>query len=131
MVACLILGGLALVAAIGFLSLAIYSANPTHLISVPGVLTEKKGYKHLRVKRRHIPVYTEYAYTYEVKGKLYYYRGAEEKHRRFVPQRVSIVYLKGFPRIAGVERFSAAALWILGILFSLLGLLCFVAVAVA
>ena len=119
-IAFLCIGGIFLTIALGFLCLSLYSSNQSHWIAVSAELHKSKSYRNVWIKRRRIPVYTEYAYAYKVKGKVYYYRGAEEKSRRTLRPRATVVYLKGFPRIASLETASCASIWILTVILFLL-----------
>ena len=119
-IAFLCIGGIFLTIALGFLCLSLYSSNQSHWIAVSAELHKSKSYRNVWIKRRHIPVYTEYTYAYKVKGKVYYYQGAEEKGRRTLHPRATIVYLKGFPRIASLESFSCTSIWILTVMIFLM-----------
>ena len=119
-IAFLCIGGIFLAIALGFLCLSLYSSNQSHWIAVSAELHKSKSYRNVWIKRRRIPVYTEYTYAYKVKGKVYYYQGAEENGRRTLHPRATIVYLKGFPRIASLESFSCTSIWILTVMIFLM-----------
>lgn len=109
-----------------FIVLAIRSRNPQNLVSVPGELTKLKGYKNYKMKSYAVPNMTEYTYTYTVNGKQYELRGAQRTHPRNVRKRVSIIYLRGFPRCAYEEHFSGITEWLIAISLIVLGALCIV-----
>lgn len=89
-----------------FLLVAVRSRNSDYLITVSGELTRIKGFKNVRTKYYFAKNMSDYIYTYTVGNKRYKYRGSQLTHPRKVLKRITIVYLKGFPRIAYAEHFS-------------------------
>lgn len=109
-----------------FAVLSIQSKNPNNLISTTGKLTQRKSYKNYRIKNRTVPNVTEYTYTYIVNGKRYHLRGNHYAHPRNVRKRVTIVYLRGFPRCAYEEHYSGTLEWLLAISLIALGAFCII-----
>ncbi|MBE6932772.1 MAG: hypothetical protein E7464_05290 [Ruminococcaceae bacterium] len=68
-----------------------------------------------------IRVYTRYAYTYTVRGRMYRYsnEGAHSK-RRLLPK-ARMIYIKWFPWHAYPYKFKGTKEWVFGILFLLMG----------
>ena len=91
-----------------FLFLAFKGRNPQNLINVPGELTQRKGFKNIRIKTYTVKNLTDYAYSYEVNGKQYVLKGTQWTHPRKLFKKVSIIYLRGFPRVAYIEHFTGA-----------------------
>jgi hypothetical protein len=104
-----------------FAVLAIQSKNVNNLISTTGELTKKKGYKNYKLKSGSVPNAVEYTYTYIVGGKSYHISGVQHTHSRNLRKRVTIVYLRGFPRCAYVESFSGIQEWLLAVSFTAMG----------
>lgn len=70
-----------------------------------------------------IPVLTEYTYTYSVKKKAYRYSGSAQRAKGHLLPKVSMVYLKWFPRHAYPNKFSGTKEWALTFVFLLIGIL--------
>lgn len=104
--------------------LALKSKNPKNLISVTAVLVERKGFKNVKIKNYIVKNVTDYVYSYEANGKRYLLKGTQRTHPRNILKHTSIVYLRGFPRIAYIDRFSGTTVWTLTILLTLLGAFC-------
>lgn len=92
-------------------------------------MVKAKHYKNLHTKYGFVPNWCDCAYVYHVGGKTYKFRTGEKKNKNALRSKVEIVYVKGFPRRAGIERYRsdesfaiAGALLVLG-LFLLLVLL--------
>lgn len=122
----LVFGVVSILFGLFFLILAIRSRNPGNLILTSGELTQQKGFRNYKMKNCAVPIMTEYTYTYTVCGKQYRLRGKQRVHPRNVRKRISIVYLRGFPRCAYEGRFSGIAEWLIAISLIALGALCFV-----
>ncbi|MGM9600727.1 MAG: hypothetical protein ACI3W5_03940 [Faecousia sp.] len=118
----LIFGIVMLFPGILFTALAIQSRNPDNLISTTGELTKKKDYKNYKLKTRSVPNAVKYTYTYKVNGKSYHLCGTQLTHSRNLHKRITIVYLRSFPRCAYEECFTGAAEWLLAISFSAMGI---------
>lgn len=117
-------GILMLLLGLFYLWLALRSRNPKNLISVTGVLAERKGFKNVKIKNYIVKNVTDYVYSYEANGKRYLLKYTQYTHPRNILKRVTIVYLRGFPRIACIEHFSGATEWTLAILLILFGAFC-------
>ena len=121
MVFFLVFGAIMLLPGIFFMILAMQGRNPNNLISTTGDLSGKTEFKNYKLKNRSVPNAVEYTYTYQVKGKSYHLRGVQLTHPRNLRKRVTVVYLRSFPRCAYEEQFSGLAQWLLGISFSAMG----------
>ena len=124
MIFLLVFGAASLLSGLFFMVLAIRGRTPKNLVSVTGELTQQKGYKNYKMKNYTIPNMTECTYTYTVNGKSYQLRSAKRTHPRNVRKRVSIVYLRGFPRCAYEEHFSGIIEWLLAVSLIVLGGFC-------
>ena len=125
----LILGIACIIAGLFNIMLAVMSMNPKNLITVPGELVKKKGFKNYpRAGSKTdvtVPNATEYTYAYKVDNKTYKLNCVAYTHSRNIMNRVPIVYLRGFPRIASERRFYSDRYWIFGIGFTLCGIFFF------
>ena len=98
----------AVVFAIGgiFLFLALWGRDPRHLGTAVGKLDQSK--KVMRQAHRYsskkIPVTTA-LYRYEVNGKTYRLRREGLFGRSTLLPRITVVYLKGFPRFGYLEKY--------------------------
>ncbi|MBQ7875126.1 MAG: hypothetical protein IJ306_08245 [Oscillospiraceae bacterium] len=102
--------------------LAVMSMNPKNLVTVPGKLVKKKGFKEYpRGRNGHAPNATEYTYAYEVNNKTYKLNYVAYTHQRNIRNSAPIVYLRGFPWLAYERKFYSDREWILGIAFILFG----------
>ena len=118
----LVFGILMLLLGLFFAGLAIRSKNPNNLISATGELTRKKDFKNYKLKNRSVPNAVEYTYTYTVNCKSYHLRGVQHTHSRNLHKRITIVYLRGFPRCAYEENFSGIQEWLIAISFTAMGI---------
>ena len=80
-----------------------------------GKLVKTDTARNVRVKYGTIPILTNFTYVYTVNGHTYRYRGEKAKHKRYVPQKVHLVFVKWFPRHAYPNRFKGTGEWVLGI----------------
>ena len=85
------------------------------------LLDKKTAFKKYRLKTGTVPNAVEYTYTYKVNGKLYHLRGVQHTHSRNLRKRVTIVYLRSFPRRAYEEHFSGIVEWLIAVSFSTMG----------
>ena len=107
-----------------FAGLAILGMNPGNLDSTVGELKHKKGYKQYKLKNRTVANATEYTYTYTVNGKVYSLRGERLMRSQNLRKRMSIVYLRCFPRCAYEDKFTGIAEWLIGGSLIVLGSFC-------
>ncbi len=92
-----------------FLYLVLMSRKPEHRVTTTAELTKVTGYKNVVCKDgRIIKNQAGYTYSYTVKGKRYTLKGFQNTHPRSVRRRVTVVYLRGFPRLAYLENYSGA-----------------------
>ena len=95
--------------------LALWSRNPKHLGSAVGKLANSKkvmrrAYKYSDKK---IPVTTS-RYIYQVNGKTYRLRYDTRSGRRTLLPRMTVVYLRGFPRFGHPDKYPSGQFTILG-----------------
>ena len=117
----LVFGILMLLPGLFFAGLAIRSKKPNNLISATGELTRKKDFKNYKLKNRSVPNAVEYTYTYTVNGRPYHLRGVQHTHSRNLHKRITIIYLRGFPRCAYEEHFSGIQEWLIAVGFTAMG----------
>lgn len=112
---CFLIGGFCLF-------LALWSRDPRHLGTAVGKLADSK--KVMRREYRHsekkIPVTTS-TYLYEVNGKTYRLKRDGRFGRSTLMRRVTVVYMKPFPRFGYLEKYPSGQFTMLGVLFLLYG----------
>ncbi|MBQ9747170.1 MAG: hypothetical protein IJV98_00160 [Clostridia bacterium] len=106
------------------LMIAVLGCFPRFRADAIGTLTRAKTEKNVPAKYGRIPVQTRYVYVYTVNGRQYRYAG-ENRHvkRRLLPK-ITMVYVKWFPRHAYPNKFKATTEWVLGSLMLLTGVIC-------
>ena len=101
-----------------FLFLGLWSRDPRHLGYSIGRLVDSK--KVMRLPYRHstrkVPCTTS-TYLYEAGGKTYRLRYDGRFGRSRLLPRVTVVYLKGFPRFGHLETYPWGLHTILGVFF--------------
>ncbi len=117
MLVILILGATLIFAGLYFLLLAFLARNPANLSTAVGSLAKASGYKNVRGAHGNwiIKDQTDYTYAYMVNGRTYHRKGRMNRHKRRLPQKVTIVYLTRFPRHSGIEAFTAQVEFLLGL----------------
>ncbi len=99
------------------LLLALLGRNPRFLGSAVGRLQNSKRVmvwtKHSRKK---VPV-TTFVYLYEVNGKTYRLKRDTRSSRKSLMPRVTVVYLKGFPRFGYLEKYPSWQFALIGATF--------------
>ena len=105
------------------LMIAVLGLFPQFLSTAVGTLTNTNTKRN--VESRHgyrIPIVTTYGYTYNVNGKAYRYssQGLHSK-RRLLPK-VSMVFVKWFPRRAYPNKFKGINEWMIGLSMLFMGL---------
>lgn len=101
------------------LFLALWSRNPKHLGTAVGKLEHSRRIMvWTKYSRRKVPI-TTCAYLYEVNGRIYKRKRDTHSSRKSLMPRVTVVYLKGFPRFGYLEKYPTGIFTMLGI-FSLL-----------
>lgn len=106
-----------------FLVLAIWGRNPKHLQTTVGTLTKTSSFKNFQTRYGLFKNLTDYTYTYSANGKDYGISGSYPKHRRFIPKKVEITYLIGFPHRAYIGEYTGVVEWLIALPFSFLGFL--------
>ena len=118
------LAGVVLFIGLWNLTIAVLGLFPKCRASAVGTLTKANTKINHRTRHGHlIPRLTHYAYTYSVNSKLYRYaREIYRSKRRLLPK-ISLVYVKGFPRHAYPNKFTGAVEWVTGLGMLFLGAL--------
>lgn len=106
-----------------FLFLTIYGRNPKNQMHTIGTLIQKKTKRNVAGRHCTIPVITDYTYSYTVNGKEYRIRHSVQNTKRGIMKKATIVYLKGFPRCAGIEQYHNSLHGFLSALLLLGGIL--------
>ena len=110
----LLIGLLLLFPGIYCLYIALRSRSPENLGTAVGTLTKVISYKNVRTKYGSIiPNVSDYSYCYTVSGKTYLVKGSCNKHKRFLPQKAPVFYIKGFPAHACLEHYQPVTEWAL------------------
>ena len=109
----------------GLLSLwvALRSKKPENLVTVHAELARSVLSKNVQTKYGLYRNVTNYTYLYVVNGKKYRARGVRLTHRRNIPKRITVVYLRGLPWLCSYENFPTDVFLLIATLFSLIGLL--------
>lgn len=124
MVLFLTCGAVLILIGLFFLWLAFRGRKPENLVETVGALTRRQHFKNVQLRHRRVKNLTDYAYSYTVGGRTYKLSGIEWIHPRKLFPKTTIVYLKGFPRVAYIGEFTGIQEWALAIVFLVMGLLC-------
>ena len=120
----LICGAALILIGLFFLWLALWGRKPENLVETVGALTRRQHFKNVQLRRRRDKNLTDYTYSYTVGGRTYRLSGTQWIHPRKLFKKTTIVYLKGFPRVAYIGEFTGIQEWALAIVFLVMGLLC-------
>lgn len=120
----LVLGLFVLLLGLFFLWLALRGRNPKNQAVTVGELTYVHGMKNVKVKTHTVKNMTDYCYTYTVNGKQYRMAGTRWTHPRKLLNRITIVYQKGFPKVAYVDHYTGDNERMLAIFLLALGVIC-------
>lgn len=102
------------------LMIAVLGLFPKCRATAVGTLTSTNTRKNFRNRSGlFIPIQTRYTYIYTVNGKQYRYRARGQHSKRRLFPKVTMVYVKGFPRFAYPNKFTGAIQWILAIIIIL------------
>ena len=124
----LFIGGCAIAIALWNLMIAILGSFPQCLSTAVGTLSNTKTQTDVKGRwGTHIPILTNYAYSYYVKGKAYRYSGQEMRTKRHLLPKTSMVYVKWFPRHAYPNKFKGENEWVTAFVMLLIGTLAFFA----
>ena len=106
------------------LFLALWSRDPKHLGTAVGKLESSKKVMRYpyRSSTRKIP-FTTSRYLYEVNGKTYRLRYETRAGRRTLLPRMTVGYLKGFPRFGHPDKYPSGQFTILGTICIIGGLI--------
>ena len=104
------------------LAIAIWGGLPQNHIKTVGTLSKVKHYKNLHTRYGFVPNWSDCVYVYHVDGKAYKFRVGEKKNKNALFPKVEIVYVKGFPRRAGIERYRSDEAFVIAGAFLMLGL---------
>ena len=113
------------------LLIAILGLFPKYRATAVGTLQNRRTQRNVRVKYGTLPVVTDYTYQYTVNGKKYKYSSSGQFTKRNLYQKVTLVYVKWFPRHAYPEKFTGTTQWICGLSLLFLGILMIVATVLA
>ena len=103
---------------IGFwnLMIAILGCFPKCRVNSLGTLAKTNTLKNVPLKHGGcIPNLTKYTYIYTVNGKQYKYSDEKRTHKRNLFSKVTMVYVKRFPRHAYPNKFTGFKEWTAGI----------------
>ena len=103
---------IALLVGLWNLTIGILGCFPRFRSTAVGALTDVRVRRN--VPSRYgtpIPIVTRYKYIYSVNGRTYKYSGEELRSRRQLFPRVTMVYVKWFPRRAYPNRFTGTTEW--------------------
>lgn len=102
------------------LFLSLWSRDPKHLGSAVGTLANSKKVmrRAYRYSDKKISVTTS-VYRYQVNGKTYRLKHDGRFGRSTLMRRVTVVYLKGFPRFGYLEKYPSGIFTMLGIFYLL------------
>ena len=106
------------------LMIAILGLFPQCRATVAGTLSYTRTQRNVRSGKAHtrIPILTDYTYTYYVKNKKYNHSGQVFRTKRHLLSRVSMVYVKRFPRHAYPNRFKGTNEWSIAAVMFLIGI---------
>lgn len=109
MEAALIFSLIYILSGLWFLFLTIYALFPGNHVSTVGTLTKRVTRKNVRSKHGYlIPNVTNYTYSYTVNGRTYRLKQTGHHTKSCLTRKVTIVYLRGFPRCAAIDRYNGS-----------------------
>lgn len=105
------------------LFLSLWSRDPKHLGTAVGVLAESKRVMRqaYRYSDKKVSVTTS-VYLYQVNGKTYRLKHDGRFGRSTLMRRVTVIFLKPFPRFGYLEKYPSGQFTILGVLTIVYGL---------
>ena len=120
----LFLGGCLTPVGLWNLMIAIMGLFPQCLSTAVGTLSYTKTHKNVKGRwGTPIPILTNYAYSYRVKGKLYRYSGQQMRTKQHLLPKTPMVYVKWFPRHAYPNKFKGENEWATAFVMLLIGTL--------
>lgn len=103
------------------LILALLGKNPRCIGTAVGTLVDsKKVMVSVKYQRKKVPV-TACVYRYEVGGRVYRLKRDSRYSRSSLMRKVTVVYLKGFPRFGYLEKYPSGIFTILGVFYLFVG----------
>lgn len=100
------------------LTIAVLGLFPKCRACAVGTLTKSSTLKNVRCRYGgRIRYLTKYSYVYTVNGKNYRHSGEVRCSKRRLFPKTSVVYVKGFPRHAYLNKFQGVKEWTIGITF--------------
>lgn len=126
MVLYLVIGICAIAIGLWNLLIAVLGSFPQCQADAIGTLCKSKTKRNVKSGRSvfgSVPILTEYTYTYCVSGKTYRYLGSAQRSKGHLLPKVSMVYVKWFPRHAYPNKFSGTKEWAFAFVFLLIGIL--------
>ena len=107
-----------LIPGLWFLFLWLYGLFPGTTKNTVGTLAGTHTRKNVRTRSGYtFKRITDYKYTYTVNEKNYKIKGRGYHTRKYVPRKVTVVYLQGFPRCAYIEDYTGTRELILAFFF--------------
>ena len=109
---------------VGFwnLAIAIWGSFRENRIKTVGTLAKVSHHKNLHTRYGFVPNWCDCVYVYCVRGKTYKLRVGEKKNKNALLKKVEIVYIKGFPRRAGIGTYQIDEAFVIAGSLLLLGL---------
>ena len=106
------------------LLIAVLGLFPGFHCTAVGSLEKTHTYKNVRTKSGiRIPNVTKYTYIYTVNGREYKYTSEGQHTKRRLPRKVTIVYVKWFPRHGYPDKFKGTKEWIMSICMLFYGIM--------
>lgn len=118
-----ICGGVLILAALFWFWLALRGRDSGNLVETVGELTKRQHFRNMQIKSRRVKDLTDYIYSYTADGRTYRLSGIQWTHPRKLMRKCTVVYLKGFPRLAYIEQFTGIREQLIGVSFLIVGLL--------
>lgn len=105
------------------LTIAILGLFPAMRTRAVGSLSKTTAHRNVRGRYHVIPLILRYTYTYSHKGKTYHYTAESFHSKKRLHQRVSMIFVKGFPRHAYPNKFKPTKEWLYSFLLLILAAL--------
>ncbi|MBP3396329.1 MAG: hypothetical protein IKM08_03670 [Clostridia bacterium] len=120
----LALPAIMLLAGLWNIMIAILGLFPQLRATAVGTLTKTHTHRNIQPRRgAPIAILARYTYTYNVKGKTYRYTGEMLRSERCLLRKVTMHYVKGFPRRAYPNKFRGTMEWFVGFMLLFFGTL--------
>ena len=115
------------------LIIAVLGQFPKCRSTAVGTLKIANSYRNVKTKsgRQPIPIMTRYTYTYTVKGKVFRHNGEVLASKQTLFPKVSMVYVKWFPRHAYPNKFKGTKEWTWAFISLLIGILSILSITIS